>query len=160
MSLDKWHNHSWIYLYISKILHIYLSKIYIYISKILKSRNITLPAKVCQSFGFSSGHVWMSKLNYKESWALKNWCFWPMVLKKTLESPNQSILNEINPEYSLEGLMLKLKLWYFGYLMWRTDSFEERVILGMIEGGRRRGQQRMRWLGGITNSMDGRPGVL
>ena len=83
-----------------------------------------------------------------------------MVLEKTLESPlsagrsNQSILEEISPEYSLVGLMLKLKLQYFGHLMQRTDSFEKTLMLGMIEGGRRRGQQRMRWLDGITDSMD------
>ena len=67
---------------------------------------------------------------------------------------NQSILKEISPEYSLEGLMLRLKLQYFGHLMRRTDSFEKTLMLGKIEGGRRRGQQRMRWLDGITNSMD------
>ena len=67
---------------------------------------------------------------------------------------NQSILKEISPEYSLEGPMLKLKLQYFGHLMLRTDSFAKTLILGKIEGGRRRGQQRMRWLDGITNSMD------
>ena len=82
-----------------------------------------------------------------------------MVLEKTLESPldcreiNQSILKEISPEYSLEGLMLKLKLQYFGHLMRRADSFEKTLMLVKIEGGRRRGQQRMRWLDGITDSM-------
>ena len=68
--------------------------------------------------------------------------------------PNQSILKEISPEYSLEGLMLKLKLQYFGHLMGRTDSMEKTLMLGRIEGGRRRGRQRMRWLDGITDSMD------
>ena len=83
-----------------------------------------------------------------------------MVLKKTLESPltarrsNQSILKEINPKYSLEGLMLKLKLQYFGHLIRRTDSLEKALMLGKIEGRRRRGRQRMRWLNGITNSID------
>ena len=83
-----------------------------------------------------------------------------MVLEKTLESPldargsNQSILKEINPEYSLEGLMLKLKLQYFGHLMRRADSLEKTLMLGKIEGRRRRGQQRMRWLDGITDSTD------
>ena len=83
-----------------------------------------------------------------------------MVLEKILESPvtakraNQSILKEISPEYSLEGLMLKLKLQYFGHLMQRTDCFEETLMLGKIEGRRRRGRQRMRWLDGTTNSMD------
>ena len=77
-----------------------------------------------------------------------------MVLEKTLERSNQSILKEISPEYSLERLMLKLKLQYFGHLMRRTDSFEKTLMLGKIEGGRRRGRQRMRWLDGITNAMD------
>ena len=72
----------------------------------------------------------------------------------TTRGPNQSILKEISPEYSLEGLMLKLKLQYFGHLMRRTDSFEKTLMLGKIEGRRRRGQPRMRWLDGITNSMD------
>ena len=83
-----------------------------------------------------------------------------MVLEKTLESPrtvrrsNQSILREMSPEYSLEGLMLKLNLQYFGHLMRRTDSLEKTLMLGKIEGRRRRGRQRMRWLDGITDSMD------
>ena len=72
----------------------------------------------------------------------------------TARRSNQSILKEINPEYSLEGLMLKLKLQYFGYLMRKTDSLEKTLILGKIKGGKRRGQQRMRWLAGITDSMD------
>ena len=72
----------------------------------------------------------------------------------TARRSNQSILKEISPEYSLEGLMLKLKLQYFGHLMVRTDSFEKTLTLGKIEGGRRRGRQRMRWLDGITNSLD------
>ena len=102
----------------------------------------------------------MWELAYKESWAPKNWCFWNVVLKKTLESPwtarryNQSILKEISPEYPLEGLMLKLKLQYYGHLMWRTDSLEKTLTLGKVEDRRRRGQQRMRWLDGIPHSMD------
>ena len=76
------------------------------------------------------------------------------MLEKTLERSNQSILKEISPAYSLERLMLKLKLQYFGHLMRRTDSFEKTLMLGKIEGGRRRGRQRMRWLDGITNAMD------
>ena len=72
----------------------------------------------------------------------------------TARRSNQSILKEISPEYSLEGLMLKMKLQYFGHLMGRTDSFEKTLMLGKIEGWRRRGQQRMRWLNGITDSMD------
>ena len=112
-----------------------------------------------QSYSFSSSHVWMWELDYKESWALKNWCFWTVVLEKTLENPldskisNQSILKKISPEYSLEELMLKLKPQYCGHLTWRTDSFEKTLMLGNIEGRWRRGQQRMRWLDGITNSM-------
>ena len=113
-----------------------------------------------QGYGFSSSHVWMWELDHKEGWALKNWCFWTVMLEKILESPldckeiNQSILKEISPEYSLEGLMLKLKLQSFGHLMWRTDSLEKTLMLGKIEGGRRRRRQWMRWLDGITDSMD------
>ena len=113
-----------------------------------------------QTYSFSSSHVWMWELDHKESWVPKNWCFWTVVLEKTLDSPltarrsNKFILKEISPEYSLEGLMLKLKLQYFVHLMRRTDSFEKTLILGKIEGRRRSGQQRMRWLDGITDSMD------
>ena len=113
-----------------------------------------------QSYGFSSSHVWVWELDYKERWVPKNWCFWTVVLEKTLESPLD--FKEIQPThpkgnqswYSLEGLMLKLKLQSFGHLMRRTDSLEETLMLEKIEGGRRRGQQRIRWLDGITNSMD------
>ena len=110
-----------------------------------------------QGYGFSSSHVWMWELDHKESWAPKNWCFWTVVLEKTLESPLGSkeikLVNpkKISPEYSLEGLMLKLKLQYFGHLMRRTDSLEKTLMLGKIEGRRRRGRQRMRWLDGITD---------
>ena len=128
----------------------------------LKSRDITLPIRgpSSQSYSFSSGHVWMWELEPKESWVPKNWCFWAMVLRRLLRAPwtarrsNQSILKEINPEYSLEGLILKLKLQYFGHLMGRTDSLGKTLMLGMIEGRRWRGQQRMRWWEGITDSMD------
>ena len=105
-------------------------------------------------------HVWMWELDYKESWAPKNWCFWTVVLEKILRVPwttrrsNQSILKENSPECSLEGLMLKLKVQYFGHLMWRADLLEKTLMLGKIEGERRRGRQRMRWFDGITNSMD------
>ena len=105
-----------------------------------------------QGYGFSSNPVWMRQLGYKESWVLKNWCFWTMVLEKILESPLD--YKEISPGCSLEGLMLKLKFQYIGHLMWRADSFEKTLMLRKIEGRRRRGQQRMRWLDGITNSMD------
>ena len=104
-----------------------------------------------QGYGFSSGHVWMWELDYKEIWAPKNWCFWTVVLEKSLESPLDC--KEISPGCSLEGLMLKLKLQYFGHLMWRADSLEKTLMLGKIEG-RRRGWQRMRWLDGITDSTD------
>ena len=99
-----------------------------------------------QGYGFSTGHIWMWELDCEESWAPKNWCFWTVVLEKTLESPwsNQSILKEISPEYSLEGLMLKLKLQYFGHLMRRADSFEKTLMWGKMEGRTRRGRQRMR----------------
>ena len=102
----------------------------------------------------------MWELDYKESWAPKNRCFWTVVLEKTLRVPwtakrsNQAILKEISPEYSLEWLLLKLKLQYFGHLMRRADSFENTLMLGKIESRRRRGQQKMRWLDGITDSMD------
>ena len=98
----------------------------------------------------------MWELNHKEGWAPKNWYFWTVVLVKTLESllDSKSILKEISPEYSLEGLMLKLKLQYFGHLMWRADSFEKTLMMVKIECRRRRGWQRMRWLDGITDSMD------
>ena len=90
-----------------------------------------------QSYGFSSSHVWMWELDHKESWEPQNWCFWTVVLEKTLESPartarrsNQSILKEISSGYSLEGLMLKLKLQYFGHLMRRADSLEKSPDVG------------------------------
>ena len=105
-----------------------------------------------QRYGFSSGHVWMWELDYRKSWALKNWCFW--TVPWTARSSNQSILKEISLECSLERLMLKLKLQFFSHLMGRTDSFEKTLILGKIESGRRREWQRMRWLDGITDSMD------
>ena len=99
-------------------------------------------------------------MDHKESWVPKNWCFWTVVLEKTLESPldfkeiHQSIIKEISPECSLEGLMLNLKLQYFGHLMWRADSFEKTLMLGKIEARRRKGWQRIRWLVGITDSVD------
>ena len=102
----------------------------------------------------------MWELDCEESWAPKNWCFWTVVLRRLLKvlwttrRSNQSILKEISPGCSLEGLMLKLKLQYFGHLMGRPDSFEKTLMLGQIERRRRRGQQRVRWLDGITNSMD------
>ena len=102
----------------------------------------------------------MWELDYKESWVPNNWCFLTVVWRRLLRVPwtarrsNQSILKELSPEYSLEGLMLKLKIQYFGHLVWRTDSLEKTLMLGKSEVGRRRGKQRMTWLDGITNSMD------
>ena len=113
-----------------------------------------------QSSGFSSSHVCMWELDYKESWVPKNWCFWTVVLEKMFEC--RLDCKEIqavnpkgnNPECSLEGLMLKLKLQYFGHLMQRADSFEKTLTLGQIEGERRRGWQKMRWVNGIIDLMD------
>ena len=109
---------------------------------------------------FLGSHLWMWELDYKESWVPKNWCYWTVVLERTLErlldckeiKPVHP--KEISPEYSLEGLMLKLKLQYFDHLMWRTHSFEKTLMLGKIEGGRWRGRQRMRLLNGITDSVE------
>ena len=113
-----------------------------------------------QSYGFSSSHIWMWELDHEEDWMMKNLRLWIVALEKSLKSPLdsrssiQSILKEINPEYSLEGLLLKLKLQYFGRVLWRADSLEKILILGKIEGRRRGGQQRMRWFDSITNLMD------
>ena len=111
-----------------------------------------------QSYGFSSSHVWMWELDWKERWALKNICFWTMVLEKTWES----LCKEIQPVYPkgnqswifIGRTDAEAELQYFGHLMQRTDSFEKTLMLGKIEGRLRRGRQRMRWLDGITDSMD------
>ena len=129
---------------------------------ILKSRDITLPTKI----PLVKGMVFPVVIYGCESWTIKKakhwridafelWC-WRRLLRVpwTARRSNQSILKQISPGYSLEGLMLKLKLQYFGHLMQRADSFERTLMLGKIEGRRRRGWQRMRWLDGITNSMD------
>ena len=113
-----------------------------------------------QGYGFSSGHVWMWKPDCEESWVLKNWCFWTVVLEKTLESPLDC--KEIQPVHSKGDQSwvyfgrtdAKLQLQYFGHLMRRADSLEKTLMLGGIGGRRRRGWQRMRWLDGITDSMD------
>ena len=129
------------------------------IDSLLKSRDITLPTKVC----LVKAVVFPVVMYGYESWTIKKaesqridelWCWRFLRVPWTARRSNQSILKEISPEYSLEGLMLKLKLQYFGHLMRRTDSFEKTLMLGKIEGGRRRGRQRLRWLDGITDSMD------
>ena len=150
------------------------------LDSILKSRHITLLTKVC----LVKAVVFLVVMYACESWTIKKaecwridafelWC-WRRHLRVpwTARRSYQSILNEINPDYSLEGLMLKLKLQYFSHLMWRTDSLEKTLMLGKIEEGRRRGWQRMRWLDAITDLMTwvwmnsgswwwtGRPGVL
>ena len=121
----------------------------------LKSRDFVNKGTYSQSYSFSSGHVWMWELDHKEGWAPKNWCFWTVVLEKTLESPldckeTQPVNHKVY-EYSLERLMLKLQ--YFGHLMQRVNSLEKTPMLGKTEG-RRRGWQSMRWLNGIIDSMD------
>ena len=132
------------------------------LDSILKSRDITLSTKVhlVKSMAFPSSHVWMWELDCEESWvpridAFELWC-WRRLLRVpwTARRSNQSILKEISPGCSLEGLMLKLKLQYFGHLTRRADSFEKTLMLGGIGGRRRRGWQRMRWLDGITDSVD------
>ena len=131
------------------------------LDSILKSRHyLANKSPSSQGYGFPSGHVWMWELDCEDSWAPKYWCFWTVVLEKTLRVPwtarrsNQSILKEISPGCSLEGLMLKLKLQYFGHLMWRVDSLEKTLMLGGIGDRRRIGRQRLRWLDGITDSTD------
>ena len=132
------------------------------LDSILKSRDVTLSTKVCLfkamvfpvvMYGCESWTV--KKAEHRRIYAFELWC-WRILLRVpwTLRRSNQSILQEISPEYSLEGLMLKLKLQYFGHLMWRADSLEKTLMLGKIEGWRRRGWQRMRWLDGITDSKD------
>ena len=132
------------------------------LDSILKSRDITLPTK----FRLVKAMVFPVVMYGCESWAVKKaelqridafelWCWWRLFrVPWTARRSNQFILKEISPGCSLEGLMLKLKLQYFGHLMWRVDSLEKTLMLGGIRGRRRRGRQRMRWLDGITDSMD------
>ena len=113
-----------------------------------------------RSYGFSSSHVWMWKLDYKESWTPKNCSFWTVVLEKTLESSlDCKEIQLVHPKGDQSWVFtgrtdLKLKLQYFGHLMQRVDSLEKTLMLGKIEGRRRMGWQRMRWLDGFTNTMD------
>ena len=131
------------------------------LENILKIRDISLPTKICivKAIVFPV-HVWLWELGYKKGWAPKNWYFWTVMLEKTLESPLDSkeiklVSFKGNQQWiSLEGLILKLKLQYFGHLMWRVNSLEKTLMLGNIEGRRRRGWQRMKWLDGTTDSMD------
>ena len=132
------------------------------LDSILKSREIILPTKVClvKAMVFPVFIYWCESWTIKkpEPWridAFELWC-WRRLLRIpwTAKKSNQSILKEISPEYSLEGLMLKLKLQYLGHLMWRTDSLEKTLMLGRIQVRRRRGRQRMRWLDGVIDSMD------
>ena len=132
------------------------------LDNILKSRDITLPTKVyivkamvfpvvmygCESWTIKKGEHW--KMDAFKLWCWRRFLRVPWIARRS----NQSILKEIRHEYWLEGLMLKLKLQYFGHLMWRTDSFEKTLMLGKVEGGKRRDRQRMRWLDSITDSMD------
>ena len=132
------------------------------LDSVLKSRHITLPTKVCLvramvfpevMYGYESWTI--KKAEHQRVDAFELWC-WRRLLRvpQTARRSKQSILKEISPEYSLEGLVLKLKLQYFGHLMGRADLLEKTLMLGKIEGRRRRGRQRMRWLDGITDSMD------
>ena len=137
-------------------------KAMINLDSILKSKDITLPTKVrlvkamvfpVVMYGCESWTI--KKAEHRRMDAFELWC-WRRLLRVpwTARTSNQSILKEISPEYSLEGLMLKLKLQSFGHMIWRSDSFEKTLMLGKMEDGRRRGQRRMRWLDGITDSMD------
>ena len=140
-----------------KLKHFLLGrKVMTNLDSVLKSRDISLPTEVhlVKATVFSSSHVQVWELDHKEGLMLKNGCFQTVVLRRLLRVPwtawrlNQSDLKEINPEYSLEGLILKLKLQYFGHLMWRADSLEKTLLLGKIEGRRIRGWQR--WDGCMT----------
>ena len=137
------------------------------LDSILKSRDVTLakspPIKAMVFPVVMYGcNIWtIKKAEHQRIYSFEQWC-WRRLLRVPLiaKRSNQSILKEISPVYSLEGLMLKLKLQYFDHLMWRTDSFEKTLMLGKIEGGRRRGQLSMRCLDGITNSIDISLGTL
>ena len=128
------------------------------LDSILKSRDITLPTKYAsQSYDFPSSHIWMWELDYEEGWSPVNWCFWTVVLEKTLESPLdckeiKSVHSKGNQSWILIERLMKLKLQYSGHLMWRTDSLEKTLMLGKTEGGRRGWKDEMvgwhHWLNG------------
>ena len=126
-------------------------------SRVLLFNHFADKSSSSQSYGFSSGHAWMWDLDHKDGWAPKNWCFQTVVMEKIVGTPLDSkeikpvILKEIKLEYLLEELMLKLKLQYFGHLTETANSLEITLILGKTEGKGRWGQQRMRWLDGITD---------
>ena len=130
------------------------------LDSILKRKDITDKGPSNQNYSFSSSHVWMWELDYKESWMLKNWCFWTLVLEKTLESPLDCMeIKLVNCKWNQSWIFIgrtdaEAETPIFSHLMWRTDSLEKTQMLGKIEGRRRRGQQRIRWLDGITDSMD------
>ena len=157
LTLLRWYSAKWFRF------HLLLGrKVMTNLDSILKSRDITLPTKVhlviavvfpIVMYGYESWTI--KKAEHWRIDAFELWC-WRRLLRVTWTArrSNQSILKEISPEYSLEGLMLKLELQYSDHLMWRTNLLEKILILGKIEGRRRRGRQKMRWLDGITNSMD------
>ena len=131
------------------------------LDSILKSRDTTLPTKVhlvkamiFRVVMYGGENLTIKKAEHQRIDTFELWCWRRLYKVPCSARSNQSILQEISPEYSLEGLMLKLKLQWFGHLMWRTDSFEKTLMLGKIEGRRKRGWQRMRWLDGISDSMD------
>ena len=172
---NRWGNSGWLYFLGSKSLQMVIVAMKLkdtysfegklwptYLDSILKSRDISLPAKVhlVKAMVFPVVMYWCESWTIKkaEHWridALELWC-WRRLLRVpwTTRRSKQSILKEISPGYSLGGLMLNLKLQYFGHLMWRAGSFEKTLMLGKIEGRQRRGRQKMRWLDGITDSMD------
>ena len=127
----------------------YRTFIYVYMQCVKKQRHhFANKSPYSQSYGFCSSHVLMWELDHKEGWVLKNWCFWPVMLERrllrvtlTARRPDQSILKDISPKYSLKGLILKLKLQYFGHLIWKANSLEKTLMLGNNEGQRRRGDR-------------------
>ena len=125
------------------------------LTSILKSRDIANKGPSSQGYRFSSSHVWMWELGHKESWVLKNWCFWTVVLEKTLESPlDFRKIQPVHPKGNQSWLFIgRTDVEAETSILW-PDSFEKTLTLGKIEGHRRRGRQKMRWLNGITDSMD------